>query len=144
MSSRTLLCFDFGNKRIGTAVGQTITGTATPLQIINCHNYQPDWEKIELLINDWKPDAIVVGVPLCMDGSPQEMTDAAARFSRQLEGRFRLPVYGMDERLSTYEAKDRSGGDREVDSIAAQAILESWLVENNVNLAEDEDNKFHA
>ena len=137
MSSRTLLCFDFGSKRIGTAVGQTITGTATPLNIINCYNYQPDWEKIGILIHDWQPDAIIVGIPLRMDGSTQEMTDAAKRFSRQLEGRFHLPVFGVDERLSTFEAKDRSGITDDVDSVAAQAILETWLSENSGQLADD-------
>ena len=137
MSVKTLLCFDFGSKRIGTAVGQTITGTSTPLEIVHCYNNQPDWESIELLIHDWQPDAIVVGIPLNMDGSTQEMVDAAARFSRQLEGRFHIPVFGMDERLSTFEAKDRSGNDREVDSVAAQAILESWLAENNDTLSKD-------
>lgn len=130
MDFKTLLCFDFGSKRIGTAVGQTITGTATPLLIVNCHNNQPDWRTIEQLINDWQPDALVVGVPLCMDGSAQQMTEAAARFARQLEGRFHLPVFGVDERLSTFEARTRSGNGSEVDSIAAQAILETWLAEN--------------
>ena len=138
MSSRTLLCFDFGSKRIGTAVGQTITGTSTPLDIVRCYNNQPDWESIELLIKDWKPDAIIVGIPLNMDDSTQEMTEAAARFARQLEGRFHLPVYGMDERLSTYEAKQRLGSDREVDSVAAQAILETWLAENSDFPTEDQ------
>lgn len=137
MSFRTLLCFDFGSKRIGAAVGQTITGTATPLQIIHCYNNQPDWEKIEILVHDWHPDAIIVGVPLNMDDSTQEITDAAARFSRQLEGRFHLPVFGMDERLSTFEAKKRTGSERKVDSVAAQAILETWLAENNNILSED-------
>ena len=137
MTCRTLLCFDFGNKRIGTAVGQTITGTATPLEIIHCDNNQPDWKKIEQLIRDWQPDAIVVGVPLNMDGSIQEITDSAARFSRQLEGRFQLPVFGMDERLSTYEAKKRLGSTYDVDSVAAQAILETWLAENNDMLSQN-------
>lgn len=131
MSSRTLLCFDFGSKRIGAAVGQTITGTATPLNIINCYNNQPDWEKIGALIHDWQPDAIIVGIPLNMDDSAQEMTAAANKFSRQLEGRYHLPVFGVDERLSTFEARERSGNFHEVDSIAAQAILETWLSENS-------------
>lgn len=128
---KTLLCFDYGSKRIGVAVGQAITGTATPLQIINIYNNQPEWEKIQELINDWQPEALIVGIPVKMDDSRQEMTSAAERFVRQLEGRYRLPVFGVDERLSTFEAKDRSGRETEVDSIAAQAILETWLSENN-------------
>ncbi len=133
---KTLLCFDYGSKRIGVAVGQTITGTATPLEIINSYNNQPDWEKIQRLINDWQPQALVVGIPINMDGALQEMTEAAERFARQLEGRFHLPVFGVDERLSTFEAKNRSGEETAVDSIAAQAILETWLTENNEQLDE--------
>lgn len=131
MSINRLLCFDFGSKRIGSAIGQVVTRTATPLQIIPCHNDTPDWETIAKLINDWQPDAVVVGVPLNMDGSKQDMTRAAEKFMRQIEGRFHLPVFAMDERLSTFEARDRSGEDSNLDSIAAQAILETWLAEND-------------
>ena len=131
MNINRLLCFDFGSKRIGAATGQVVTRTATPLQIIPCHNNSPDWETISRLIEDWQPDAIVVGVPLKMDDSKQPMTEAAEKFMRQLQGRFPLPVYPVDERLSTFEARDRSGENNAVDSIAAQAILETWLAENN-------------
>lgn len=131
MSLKTFLCFDFGSKRIGVAVGQAITATATPLKILDCRNNRPDWNAIGQVIDDWKPDAIIVGIPLKMDDSRQDMTDAAEKFSRQLEGRFHLPVFGTDERLSTYEARDRGGNIDYVDSIAAQAILETWFTENN-------------
>ena len=127
---KTLLCFDYGQKRIGVAVGQAITGTATPLQIINVYNNQPEWDRIQQMIKDWQPEALIVGIPIQMDDSRQEMTAAAERFVRQLEGRFHLPVFGVDERLSTFEAKNRSGMEKEIDSIAAQAILETWLAEN--------------
>lgn len=127
MKYNTLLCFDYGTKRIGTAIGQSLTGTATPLDIVHCHKNRPDWKQIEQLLEEWKPDAIIVGIPVTMDGSPQVMTRAAEKFASQLEGRFRLPVFGVDERLSTYEAKTRTGEQREVDSVAAQAILETWL-----------------
>jgi putative Holliday junction resolvase len=128
---KTLLCFDYGSKRIGVAVGQAITGTATPLQIINVYNNQPEWDRIQQMIKDWQPQALIVGIPIQMDDARQEMTAAAERFVRQLEGRFHLPVFGVDERLSTFEAKNRSGMETEIDSIAAQAILETWLTENN-------------
>jgi len=82
------------------------------------------------MIKDWQPEALIVGIPIQMDDSRQEMTAAAERFVRQLEGRFHLPVFGVDERLSTFEAKNRSGMEKEIDSIAAQAILETWLAEN--------------
>ena len=133
---KTLLCFDYGSKRIGVAVGQTITGTATPLEIINSYKNRPDWEKIQQLINDWQPYALVVGIPVHMDDSRQQMTEAAEKFVRQLEGRFHLPVFGVDERLSTFEAKNRSGRETEVDSVAAQAILETWLANNDEQLDE--------
>ena len=137
MKITTLLCFDFGNKRIGVAVGQTVTGTASPLLIINSCNSKPDWEKIESVISDWRPDAIIVGIPLTMHGTTQTMTEAAERFARQIEGRFHVPVYGMDERLSTFEARERSGNSTDLDSIAAQAILESWMRDNCDELAQN-------
>ena len=108
MSPSTLLCFDFGSKRIGVAVGQTVTGTASPLLTIGSHNNKPDWNKIDEVLSDWRPDAIVVGIPLTMHGTAQTMSEAAERFARQLEGRFHMPVYRMDERLSTFEARDRA------------------------------------
>ena len=95
---------------------------------------------IEKLIREWLPDAIIVGIPLNMDGTSQAMTEAAAKFARQLEGRFNLPVFGMDERLSTFEAKDRSGFDTGLDSVAAQAILETWLAEHKNELKKHRDN----
>lgn len=138
MKFKTLLCFDYGSKRIGTAIGQAVTATATPLKTINCYHNRPDWVSIEKLIHDYLPDAIVVGIPLNMDGTSQPVMEAAARFARQLEGRFNLPVFGMDERLSTFEAKKRSCQESNLDSIAAQAILETWLAEhkNELNITE--------
>jgi putative Holliday junction resolvase len=132
----TLLCFDFGSKRIGVAVGQTVTGTASPLLTINSHNNRPDWEKIESVICDWHPDAIIVGLPLTLHGTAQEMTESAERFARQIEGRFNVPVYHMDERLSTFEARERTGGNVDLDAVAAQAILESWMHDHCGELAD--------
>lgn len=131
-NASTLLAFDYGKKRIGVAVGQTQTRTANPLETIMVKGNDPDWPAIERLIRTWAPDALVVGLPLNMDGSEQEMTDQARRFGRRLEGRFRLPVHLADERLSTREARTRlveSGkpGDGEADPLAAQVILEGWL-----------------
>ncbi len=131
MNNLTLLCFDFGTKRIGVAVGQSITNTASPLETISVRNNKPDWESIEHLIENWRPDALIVGIPLKMDDTKQDMTRAAEKFSRQLEGRFHLPVYGMDERLSSFEATQRTKYNVPIDPIAAQAILESWLEDNN-------------
>ena len=125
----TLLGFDFGIKRIGVAVGQTITQTATPLSIVKNKNNSPDWQHIQRLLDQWKPDALVVGVPLNMYDEIQTMTIACERFMRQLHGRWHLPVYGVNECLSSVEAMQRIGKQYDVDAVAAQVILETWLAE---------------
>ncbi|MEE8233103.1 MAG: Holliday junction resolvase RuvX [Gammaproteobacteria bacterium] len=127
----TLLCFDFGTKRIGVAVGQFITQTATPLQTVKNKNNRPDWDHIKQLIDEWQPDALIVGVPLNMMGEIQEMTVTSEKFMRQLHGRFHLPVYDVDERLSSFEAAQRTGKTTDLDPVAAQAILETWFAENH-------------
>jgi len=126
----TLICFDYGKKRIGIAVGQTLTGTATPLDTIPVSGSNPDWDHIGDLIRTWDPHALIVGEPLNMDGTRQAITRAADRFARELLERFGLPVYRADERLSSYEAKTRLQDTRNLDPVAAQAILETWLSEH--------------
>lgn len=126
---RTLLAFDYGEKRIGVAVGQTLTATATPLAIIPCRRRRPDWQEIARLIARWQPAALIVGIPLNMDGTEQPMTRAAQHFARQLEQRYGLPVHGVDERLSSVEARARRRAPDNLDAIAAQVILETWLAE---------------
>jgi len=123
----SLLCFDYGEKRIGVAVGQPLTGTATPLETIAVRRGLPDWERIEALIAEWRPDAFVVGNPLNMDGTRQSVTESADRFARQLGGRFGMPVFRADERLSTVEAKNLLRRTRDLDAVSAQLILETWL-----------------
>jgi putative Holliday junction resolvase len=132
VKSQTLLCFDYGKKRIGTAVGQTITATATTLEIIKVINAKPDWKKIQSLIDEWKPEKLIVGHPFTLEGERQDMTDAAERFSRQLEGRFNLPVELVEEQLSSYEARRELKSTRNLDAVAARLILETWLNENIV------------
>lgn len=127
MKPLNLICFDYGQKRIGIAVGQNLTATATPLDTVPVRNGRPDWPHIAEIIKRWQPGALVVGRPLNMDGSRQPMTDAADRFARRLEGRFHLPVHLADERLSSYEARQRLKRDRDLDAMAAQVILETWL-----------------
>lgn len=127
---QTLLGFDYGTRRIGIAVGQVITGTARPLTTLQSRNGKPDWDGIGRLIRDWLPDALVVGLPRHMDGSEHELTEAARRFGNQLAGRYNLPVYHVDERLTSVEAEQQLGttGDKgEVDRLAARIILEDWL-----------------
>ena len=134
-SSHTVLGFDFGTKRIGAAVGQTITCTARALQQINRINHIPDWPVITRLIKEWKPFALIVGHPLNIDGSSQEITVLALSFAQDLKSRYDLPVYSIDERLSTVEAKAQlfeKGGYRllskkKIDMQAAEVILQEWL-----------------
>lgn len=127
MTEKTLLGFDYGSKRIGVAVGQTLTCSATPIAIVRCVNQKPDWEHISRLLRDWNPGALVVGIPLCMDDRRQSMTEASERFARQLQGRFELPVYPVDERLSSREAGERLKSAHNIDAVAAQVILETWF-----------------
>lgn len=129
MSPGTLLCFDYGEKRIGVAVGQQVTGTASALEIVPVRHGRPDWERIGTLVRDWRPAALVVGVPLNLDGTPQPLTAAAERFARRLAGRYALPVHRADERLTTYAARRLRPGRVKVDAEAARVILESWLAE---------------
>ena len=136
LSSDTYLCFDFGNKKIGAAVGQTITATASPLQTIRSINQNPNWEIITKLIQEWRPAGLVVGISRQADGSDNPITHRMLKFCRQLEGRYQLPVYQQDETLSTFEAKQllfdevsvNAGKLWEVqDQLAAQLILQTWL-----------------
>lgn len=136
--ARILLAFDYGLKRIGVAIGQELTHSASPLTTLYSKNAKPDWNAIEQLIQAWRPNALVVGVPFHMDGTEHEITQAARKFGRQLQGRYQLPVFEMDERLSSVEAEAQlraqaqSTGnkfriDDPIDPIAAQIILQSWF-----------------
>ncbi len=130
MKNLSLLCFDYGTKRIGVAAGQTITATATALKTLHNRDGRPDWAAITRLINDWRPDRLIVGQPLTLAGERQALTGAAERFARQLEGRFKLGVELMDERLSSFAARRESRSTRDLDPVAARLILETWLGEN--------------
>ena len=135
MALRLLLGFDYGSKQIGVAVGQVITASARELCVLKAQNGVPDWQKVEALIKEWQPDAIVVGLPLNMDGTPSEMSARAEKFGRRLNGRFNLPVFTHDERLTTFEAKGQrlqqgqrgSYRDNPVDAVAAALLLQGWL-----------------
>jgi len=127
---QTLLGFDFGEKRTGIAVGQSLTRTATGLTTLHSKQNKPDWPAIEALIKEWQPDALVVGIPVHMDGTEQAMTLLARKFSRQLHGRFNLPVLEAEERLSSVEAEELLGTSQDkaaIDQEAARIILQSWL-----------------
>jgi putative Holliday junction resolvase len=132
-----VLCFDFGTKSIGLAIGQSITNTANPLTELKAKDGVPNWEQIKKIIDEWQPDLLLIGLPLNMDGSFSELSRRAKKFANRLHGRFGLPVSMADERLSSYEAKGeiiQQTGSRDfkrnhVDSLAAKIILESWLIQ---------------
>ncbi len=104
-TTKTVIAFDFGTNSIGCAVGQSITGTAQGLTTFKAQDGIPNWEEIGKLLQDWKPDMLVVGLPLNMDGTEQPLTQRARKFANRLNGRFNLPVELQDERLTTVEAK---------------------------------------
>lgn len=128
--------FDYGSKRIGVAVGQTLTGTAHPLAIVPVKSQEPAWEHIGALIQEWQPQGLVVGFPLHADGSNNAITSVVRQFCQQLQHRYQLPVYTVDETLSTVVATERVCSSlvrkkksqvTHVDAVAAQVILETWL-----------------
>jgi putative holliday junction resolvase len=131
----TILGFDFGEKRIGVAVGETMLKLAHPLTTIFAEENAIKFEQISRLIQDWQPELLVVGLPTYLDGKPHEITHLAKKFAQRLEGRFNLPVLMIDERLTSAEAAQNL---REVgitglaqkamlDQVAAQAILQSYF-----------------
>jgi putative Holliday junction resolvase len=122
MADRLLLAFDFGTRRVGLAVGNTVTRDARPLATIDAQG-EARWARIGSFIAQWQPAQLVVGVPRHPDGTPHEMTQRCEKFARQLEGRYRLPVVRVDERYSTTAAE----GGR--DDAAAAIILEQYLQE---------------
>ena len=129
-----LLGFDYGTHKIGVAVGQTLTGTASPLETLGLVNARPDWDKIAVLLQEWRPQALVVGHPFEMTGNEADNADGAKKFARQLHGRFHLPVHMADERLTSREAWAQLGREAgkdpsKVDSYAAKLILETWFNE---------------
>lgn len=126
-----VLGFDFGLRRIGVAVGQTLTDTASPEAIVKSRDGRPDWDHITALFDTWQPAAIVVGLPLRMDGSEQPLTQSARKFGQRLSGRYgHLPLFFIEEQLSSVEAETRmKTTEKPLDDHAAQIILESWLRE---------------
>jgi putative Holliday junction resolvase len=130
----TVLAFDFGTLRIGVAYGQSLTQTAKPLKELLANNGIPQWEHIQNLIDEWQPNCFLTGLPLNMDGSENAMCQRARKFSQRLHGRFGLPSYLWDERLSSNEVKIDNPSDNykrdAVDSLAAASIAESWFYNN--------------
>jgi len=136
LQTQTYLGFDFGNKKIGMSVGQLETKIASPLETIRSLNQVPNWDKISQFIDEWQPIGLVVGISRQADGRDNPITPRMLKFCRQLNGRYNLPVFQIDEALSTFEAKQMLYDDMQVsagklwavqDQLAAQLILQSWL-----------------
>lgn len=131
----TVLGFDFGEKRIGIAVGETMLKLAHPLTTIQAEENAVKFAQIATLIQEWRPSLLVVGLPTYLDGEAHELTHLAKKFAQRLEGRFNLPVVMVDERLSSAEAAQslkESGihGIQQkamIDQVAAQTILQSYF-----------------
>ncbi len=131
----TLLGFDFGTRSIGVAVGQMITATAAPLPALKARDGIPDWQLIENFIEQWQPQQLVVGLPLNMDGTEQDVSRLARKFANRLNARYRLPVALCDERLTSADARSmlfelggfKKLGKEKVDSVAACLILQSHM-----------------
>ncbi len=134
-ASGTVVAFDFGIKRIGVAVGESMIGLAHPLTEISGEESALRFAAIAEVIDEWKPRHLVVGLPLAADGSEHDLTRRAQRFARQLEGRFGLPVSLVDERYTSVEAEAglretgarRALREKRIDSAAAQIILQQFF-----------------
>lgn len=134
----TVLGFDVGSRRIGVAVGSGFSIGARAIAVVNVHAGVPDWNEIERLRREWRPDGLIVGDPMTIDGGDQPIRKAAQAFARQLRERTQLPVVMVDERSSSIEAAQRFADERAsgrrrrrdaavLDAVAAAVIVERWL-----------------
>lgn len=139
--SETYLGFDYGIKKIGVATGQSVLATTSPLQTIRAVKQATNWGMVSEIIETWRPVALIVGISTHADGSDNLVTQAMHRFCRQLDGRYRLPVYTVDETLTTFEAKSMLHNELGLnykklmqvqDQVAAQLILQTWFASNDV------------
>lgn len=130
----TLIGFDYGTAKIGIAIGQTITGSANPLTTVRSKNGAIQWDTISKILQEWQPEALVVGLPKDIDDTDTEITEKAKKFARRLEGRYQLPVHMIDEKLTSMAARERLGRKpkhiEELDAVAAAIILETWFSEH--------------
>ena len=131
-----ILAFDFGTQYIGVAVGQTITKTSSPLIVIDvARDGEEIWTTISNLIDEWKPDQLLVGKPLNMDGTPSDMMKKVDPFFQKLQKVSNIPCELVDERLTSFEAKQlmqKDSKDDRIDDLAAKIFLDNWI-EHYVN-----------
>ncbi|MBB6519897.1 Holliday junction resolvase RuvX [Pseudoteredinibacter isoporae] len=132
---KTVLAFDYGLRNIGLAQGNRLSNTSQELKPLKAKDGTPNWDEIKKILEEWQPDLVVVGLPLNMDDSESELSKRARKFANRLHGRFGVAIEMMDERLSSFEAKEEASergqlgnySKQPIDSIAARLILESWL-----------------
>jgi len=142
VNSKTFLAFDFGERRIGVAIGNDLTETANPLTAIDATNDDGRFSAISVLVKDWTPNAFVVGRPAHPDGKAHAMTARCEKFARQLEGRFDRPAYLVDERYTSVDAAKALSGSKltgqrrkqAIDAEAAAQILRRFFIEGPMNL----------
>jgi putative Holliday junction resolvase len=138
LNATIVLGFDYGARRIGVALGNRVAHSARALEVLPNAAHGPDWARLDAILREWRPDALLVGLPLMLDDSEQANSRAARNFSVALETRYRLPVVLVDERLSSREAAQRFAERRArgtarrkhaaaLDAIAAEIIVERWL-----------------
>ena len=151
MTVMTLLAFDVGARRIGVAVGNTVSSSARELGVLDMRDAAPDWLTLDKWMREWRPNQLVVGDPATLEGGDQPIRKMARKFARDLAARYQLPVEQVDERTSSIEAAQRfalqrASGQRkrhqasQLDATAAAIILERWLAEphSRIPLAQDQ------
>ena len=124
-----IIAFDYGEKKIGVAVGQTSTNTSSPLQIIFNKDNKTNWISISSLLDEWKPDLILIGKPLNMDGSESEMMKKINKFYIKLKSIYDADIEFVDERLTTFEAREILKDEKQdnVDAHAAKILIDNWF-----------------
>ena len=148
LGKRRVLAFDFGTRRIGVASGQELLGSGRPVAMLPARDGIPDWTQIEALLKEWQPDLALVGLPLNMDDTENDMCARARKFAKRLHGKFHVEVELVDERLTSFEAKGEvmaEGGSRDygqhgVDDRAAVLILETWFNQQSANERSNDTN----
>ena len=129
-----IISFDFGIKKIGVAVGQTSTYSSSPLQIVYNKKNEINWPEISKLVEEWKPNLILVGKPLNMDGTDSDIMKDVEKFCKKLKQLFNIDCEYIDERLTTFEAKEilKEGNIDIVDANAAKILIDNWFNRNNI------------
>ena len=124
-----IVAFDFGTKKIGVAVGQTVTNSSSPLQVIFNKNNRINFDEINILLKEWKPDIIIIGKPLNMDGTDSEIMKEVERFYQKLKNIYEAKFEYVDERLTTFEARQilEEKNVEKVDANAAKILIDNWF-----------------